>query len=484
MMRPRFAAGVIVVSLGAGVAIVALHPSVDAALIAAIALVCTVPIVKRMISGRFDVFEPIVIANLALMVMYVGRPAAMLAGSSQHMFKSYDITSHLREALVLALVGAIAMQLGYASGFPRRAAARLPTARGHWDVTSTLAFSGVLIALALLLFGMFLLQSGGLSMLANLIRGRSDTQDMLFRNSSAYLYAAPALFWPASLLLFAVGFAERRRDLVCLGFVPMIALGVFASGQGSRITLLPLLLAPAVCYYLSRDRRPATFSLLFVGYLVFTIGIAYFRETRTQSVRVDRVAELKSAVTDPTYEYRQLIFHGVDNDMFESLAAETIVVPARLNASPFEFVYRTLAKPIPSAIWSGKPLAPEEELTHALYPEEHVRASSSAGVIGSFFLAGELPGVMLGMGLVGWMFRLPWEYWRRFPAESGSQLFLAASLMFIPILLRGGVGDTLSRVLFGVVPLFIAVHLCQKPHWTTATIRPLAGAILPARANR
>ena len=306
----------------------------------------------------------------------------------------------------------------------------------------------------------------------------------MFRDSSAYLYAAPALFWPASLLLFAVGFAERRRDLVCIAFVPMIALGVFAGGQGSRITLLPLLLAPAVCFYLSRDRRPATVSLLLVGYLVFTIGIAYFRETRTQSVRVDRVAELKSAVADPTYEFRQLIFHGVDNDMFESLAAETIVVPERLRASPFEFVYRTLVKPIPSVIWRGKPLAPEQELTHTLYPQEQSRASSSAGVIGSFFLAGELPGVMLGMLLVGWVFRLPWEYWRRFPAESGSHLFLAASLMFIPILLRGGVGDTLSRALFGIVPLLLAIHLCQKPLRTTISAQLPADAILPAQAYR
>jgi hypothetical protein len=129
-------------------------------------------------------------------------------------------------------------------------------------------------------------------------------------------------------------------------------------------------------------------------------------------------------------------------------------------------------------------LAPEEEITHALYPNEQVRASSSAGVIGSWFLAGELPGVLLGMLLVGWVFRLPWEYWRRFPADSGSQLFLAASLMFIPILLRGGVGDTLARALFGIVPLFLAVHLCRKPLRTTASTEAVEGATRPAQAHR
>ena len=478
------AVGAAVVSLGAGLMIATLHPSVDAALIVAIALVCTVPIVNRMINGRFDIFEPIVMANLALLVMYVGRPAAMLAGGSQHTFKGYDITSHIREALVLALIGAIAMQVGYASGSGRRMAARLPLAHGQWQVETAVAFSACLVAVAVVLFGAFLLQSGGLVVLMDLVRGRSAGQDTLFRDSSAYLYAAPALFWPASLLLFAVGFARRRRDLIWLGLLLIVPLAIFAGGQGSRITLLPLLLAPVVCFYLSRNRRPAIVSVLLLGYLVFTVGIAYFRETRTQGEEVDRVAEFKTAVTDPTYEYEQLFLHGVDNDMFESLAAETIVVSERLQASPVEFVYRTLAKPIPSTIWSGKPLAPEEELTRVLYPQEQVRASSSAGIIGSFVLAGQLPAVILGMLLVGWLFRLPWAYWQRLPTDSGSQLLLAASLMFIPILLRGGVGDTLARALFGIVPLLLAIHLCRKPSRRQAATQPSASASVPAQAHR
>ena len=481
MTRTLFVTGVVAVGLGSGVATAVLHPSLDAALIAAIALVCTFPIVQRMIGRRFDIFEPIVIANLALMVMYVGRPAAMLAESSQHVFKGYDITSHLQEALVLALAGAIAMQLGYASGLPRRAAARLPFASGRWDVPSTLAFSGGLIALALLLFGIFLHESGGLSTLANLLRGRSSGQDTLFRNSSAYLYAAPSLFWPASLLLSRSDSAKAARSRVRrlrttdrarhFRGRPRLAHHVAAASARAGELLLPLTRPTA-----GNDLAPS------VGYLVFTIGIAYFRETRTQGVPVDRVAELKHVVADPTYEYRQLIFHGADNDMFESLAAETIVVPARLKASPVDFVLRTLAKPIPSAIWSGKPLAPEEELTHALYPHEQVRASTSAGIIGSFFLAGELPGVVLGMLLVGWSFRLPWEYWRRFSAESGPQLFLAASLMFVPILLRGAVGDTLARALFGIVPLLLAVRLCRTSFpRTTPTALPAGESLRAAQ---
>src|SRR5437588_4968723 len=123
-----------------------------------------------------------------------------------------------------------------------------------------------------------------------------------------------------------------------------------------------------------------------------------------------------------------------------------------MGGSPLDFLYRTLAKPIPRIVWPGKPLSAEEQLSTTLYPWEHQRNSSTSGVIGSFFQAGLLAGVGLGMLLIGYAFRIPWEYWRRYPSADTSRLVLAASLMFIPITLRGGLGETLAWALFGLVP--------------------------------
>jgi hypothetical protein len=449
-------------SVLAAFGLVALDPSVDAVLVVAIALVCVVPLVARAVGGRFDIFEPIVVANLAVLVMYVARPAAMLATSSQHSFKGYDITPHFREAVVIALVGAIALQVGYAAPWAKRTAERLPTALGRWDVGATIVLSLALAAIAFLLFAVFLLESGSLPFLFQLLKGRSSTYDVLYRNSSAYFYGAPALLWPASLLLFATGLAARRRDLIVIALSLTIALGIFAGGQGSRITLLPLVLSPAVYYYLERGRRPGAVLVLVAGYLIFTIGIAYFREARIATERIDRTHELKKAVTNPRFEYQNLILKGVDNDMFESLATETIVVPSKIGASPFDFVYRTLAKPIPRILWPQKPLSTEEQLTTTLYPRERERASSSSGIVGSFYQAGLFPGVVLGLMLIGYAFRLGWEYWRRYPSTTTAKLMLVATLMFVPITLRGGVGDTMARALFGIVPLLVAARICRR----------------------
>jgi hypothetical protein len=449
-------------SIATGFLLVVVEPSVEVALIAATGLACVVPLLSRLVRHRLDLFEPIVIANVALLVMYVGRPSAIVAAKAPDVFKGYDVSGHIRHALVIALIGSVSLQIGYTLPWAKRTAARLPLVAGRWDVSMTVMFSIGLVVLAFGLFMIFLIQSGGFAVLGEMLKGRSFAQDSYFRNSSAYLYSAPALVWPASLLLLAMGLAEHRRGFVVAALLLMIPLGILAGSQGSRITLIPLLLSPGIYYYLARQRRPRPLAVAIVAYLVFTVGIAYFRETRTASVQVDRVHELKRSITDPSFEYSQLVFHGTDNDMFESLAAETIVVPSSLKASPLDYVYRTAAKPIPARLWKAKPLAPEELLTRTLYPGEKERASSSAGVVGSFYLMGLLPGVIVGMVLVGYAFRIPWEYWRRCADTSASQLLLTASLMFIPILLRGGVGDTLARLLYGVGPLVLAAHICGR----------------------
>lgn len=479
MRRFAFSIGCAVPCAVGGWLLFELHLSVEVALIVGIALVCIYPITRRVAQGRLDLFEPLIIANLALLVMYVGRPAAMIASGPPHVFKGYDISGHIAQALIIAFTGAVAFQVGYAQQWARRTAGRLPHPHGRWNVQMTVLFAIGLVVLACGLFAIFLLHSGGLGVLNELLKGRSSDQDAYFRGSSAYFYSAPALFWPASLLLFAMGLAERRRGFVVTALLLMIPLGFFAGSQGSRITLIPLLLSPAIYYYLSRQRRPRPLAIAIVGYLVFTVGIAYFRETRTATEHVDRIHELHRSITNPGYEYSQLLLHGTDNDMFESLAAETIVVPSELNASPVSFFYRTAAKPIPSIFWKAKPIAPEEQLTQTLYPLEKTRASSSPGVVGSFYLMALIPGVIVGMVLVGYLFRIPWEYWGLHPAASVSQLFLTGSLMFIPILLRGAVGDTFARALFGLVPLLIATRICRNHE---RTVDPLHLSPSPVRS--
>jgi hypothetical protein len=448
-------------SLAAAAAAATLEPSINAMLISTIALSIAVPFTLRVARGRVDLLEPAAVAGLCFLVMYVLHPAAYLSQTQAMFFKGYDFSGRITWALVLIACGVAAFQLGYAMPWARTWASRLPSPRDGFDVQMTAAFAFGLAALATLLFSFFLIHSGGTGALVAMLQGRSGTQATYYEGSSAYFWAAPELFWPASLLLFAMGISERRRGFVVWAFVLMLPLAVFAGAQGARIVLIPLLATPAVYYTLATGKRPRTPVLLICGYLFFTLGIAYFRESRNAGDDVSRVTQIKQAVVRPQDEYRALIVDGVDNDMFESLAVETLIVPEALPIRPLDFVYRTAAKPIPRVVWPNKPLQPEELLTHTLYPRETTRASSSSGVVGNLFQFGGLPGVIGGMMLIGALMRVPWEYFRRFRSSPTAHLLLASFLMFIPILLRGAIGETLSMALFTFVPLLVAVRFCQ-----------------------
>lgn len=462
--RERWA---LVISMGAsllvGAAITVLSPTIEAFLVGAIAITCLAPLLARALRRRLDVFEPLAIANLALFVMYVARPGAILTMDGPAMFKGYDISHNLREALVLALVAVFALQVGYALPWAARLARRLSPVGGEWAVDTTVAYAIGMMITGAVLFGLFLQQAGGLGVLFELAAGRSSTQESYFRGSSAYLYSAPQLLWPASLLLVALAIGTRRRMLLVPAAPALLALALFSSGRGSRITLLPLLLSPAVYWYLARRRRPGWLALTIAGYLVFTVGIAYFRETRVQENEVSKLAELEKSITDPSFELRELVLKGTDNDMFESLTAATLVVGEQIRPDPFDFAKRIVAKPIPSVIWHGKPVDPDEHLNDVLFPNERVRASSGTGLVGSWFVGGGIFGVAVGMVLLGFLLRLPWEYLLRFPGSSAAQLVLTMTLMFIPMLLRGGISDTIARALFGIVPILIALKVCRRP---------------------
>lgn len=446
----------------AAIGVATVEISMDGALVAGIALASVAPLIVRVFQRRFDFFEPLTTIAICLLVMYVLRPAAFLSQGKEQMFKGYLLGPHVTEALVVVLCGVVAMQLGYAMRWPRQLAARLPRARDTWNAQLTITFALSLVVAASLLFGVFLMQAGGLHVLVSFLEGRSSSQLGYFDDSSAYFWAAPTLFWPASLLVFAIGITQRRRDFVFLSVVLMAPLAIFAGGQGNRLVLLPLLLAPPIYYMLERGRRPRPLALIIGGYLFFTIGIAYFRETRVASDDVSRIAQIERSLRDPAYEYRELVLHGVDNDMFDSLAAELAVIPELLEPSPLDFIYRTVAKPVPRMLWPGKPLQPEQQLTTVMYPNEITRASSSSGLVGNLYHFGALPGVIAGMFLIGGLFRVPWEYFRRFRTSGTAQIFITAFLMFIPILLRGAIGETLALALFGLGPLVLAARLCQR----------------------
>ena len=94
----------------------ATSPVLDWVLVVAIAGVLVAPIAGRVVRRRFDPFEPIVLAVLAYGVMFVVRPAAMIADDARVFVgprETLDVSATFTETLLLALLGAVSLVVGY-----------------------------------------------------------------------------------------------------------------------------------------------------------------------------------------------------------------------------------------------------------------------------------------------------------------------------------------------------------------------------------
>ena len=86
------------------------------------------------------------------------------------------------------------------------------------------------------------------------------------------------------------------------------------------------------------------------------------------------------------------------------------------------------------------------------------------------------------MALIGALLRAVWEYFRRHRGVSVAQMLLTAIILSVPMLLRGGISDTIARYLFMLLPLVIAARLCWSP--TTFKAKERSAALPRASRSR
>src|SRR5207237_884840 len=100
---------------------------------------------------------------------------------------------------------------------------------------------------------------------------------------------------------------------------------------GNRLTLLLIFGPPVILWYLIRNRRPGFIFVILSTYLVLTVGIGFLRDTRSDPFGTldSRVATLVQAIFDPGQQARALVL-GADDEMFDSLANELVVLPTSL----------------------------------------------------------------------------------------------------------------------------------------------------------
>lgn len=446
------------------------NPTARVALIGGIVFVVAIPLAVRVVRREFDILEPLTVMGVALLVMFVARPLALLVGK-QTAYIGYDIMAHFDQALFVAFVGCVAFVLGYALPVGRRWAVKVAPLPSAFHTDTLVVYALGLAVLALLLYGVFLNQSGGLAALNSILAGRQPEQDVFYRSSTGYLYQAMLLTIPASLLLLAGGLIKHRRALVVLAVLVMLPLLIVGSATGGRLNLLILLGGPVVFAFLHAGRRPGWLATLVALFLALTVGVGFLRDARNALDRTDsRVTVLRQSVTNPGLQVQHL-FLGADTGMFDTLAVELSVVPDKLPYQHGALLTDPLVRAVPRLLWPAKPLESNDRLINTLWPEHYAvnRASSASSIVGNLYQDSGLLTVFLGMLAIGIFLRGLWVWLRCWEHVAGAQLLFASILPLAVVLARGNFVSFLSIGAFTALPVPIGLWLARRPEmaWTS-----------------
>lgn len=424
----------------------------------AIVFSIAIPMTVRYARGQLDLFEPIVLANIALAVMFIGRPLAdLVTGQSIH--DGYSVLPTFDEALVVAFLGIFFLQLGYlfpwGANWSRRF--RPPVFRACRAATAAWLY----VLFGAFLFGVFLSLHGGFGLLLYLLAGRQASNNALFLASTGYLYNGILMWGAASIIFFALATISKWRSYWLWFMMVAVLLVAFYGARGARADLLPLVMGVPVFWYLSKQRRPRIRTIVIAALIGISL-IGWLGQIRVAGERGDVGQELTEALTAPLAQAGKILSGG-DNDMFDSLANELLIVPQQLPYRHGATVTDIFIRAVPRPLWPHKPLESNDAVVNALWPRHYAvsRASPAFSLIGPFYADSGTLTVVFGMYMIGVLLRLGWLWFQRYNDSTIAQIVYSMGLPFVVILMRGSIPDTLSRMLFYFVPLVLLMVLVR-----------------------
>ncbi len=449
-------------AVGLGSWMAAVRPGMNELLLGGIALTLGLPILHRWATGTFDILEPLTIFVAMYGLLFFVRPVATLA-SGDFVVRGYDIDGVFPELLTIALIGAFAFVVGYLLPHGDRLGRRLPALAAELRPQPTVRYAMGLVAAAFLLLTLFIYQSGGLSALQELLRGRTATNAEFFRASNQYISQGVFLLIPAALLFMAVRAPEQEGRVKLLAIACIVAVIVVSFPLGTRRWLIAMVGSAFALFFVQRDSRPAVLPLLLVA-LVALGGVTFYRQARVAEVRenVGITSVAIESLSNPGASLRSIVL-GHDSIPSLAFAVELTAVPQSVRYQAGAGTIADLAfSPIPRDLWPGKPLSAVDRLRTRLWGGP---CDASPGglcldftMVGDFYLDFGVPGVIGGMFLFGLGSRSVYSYYRANQANRSVQLVYAATLPFMALAIRAGLvpvagwtGIVLGPLLLGVL---------------------------------
>lgn len=426
------------------------------------------PILRRVIGGTFDVFEPIVWACAMLFVLFAVRPIVMLTSDNITYQNKIDVHQGFGRAVLLGALGTVAFVAAYELWPAIRRKTAAPGGEVRFDAMAMrTAVTCLVIVGAGLYMARLAIAGNPVATFKTLAAGRSlasaDT------NASAYLSDGPLLFASAATIIVL----SRRgimnpRERVTVAVLVGAAVLAFAL-LGNRRLILPSACIPLIAYYLAVGRRPRWRSIVVILPIAFivlaTIPLARSLGAR-QHTKGGVVGIFEQAVTQPMMPAARF-FTGVDTQMIPNLALE---VQTLRRPADYYFGRATvgdlLLSPVPSALVPGKPqTAGNEFLTRIFGAPCEARSGEQCpdfSTIGTFYQDFWYFGAVAGMLGLGAFSAALWAREREWPSNPVRLMLAAAWAVSLPIIIRAGFMPSFAWWLQFVLPTWLALHLITR----------------------
>lgn len=448
---------------------------IEVALSLAVIATASVPLLWRVARRTFDLLEPLTGAALVLAVLFGVRPLAMIA-QGDFTYQRYNIEPQFATAILVGFAGTLAFVLSYSLVAAGRGGPRptdLPgglTGRGY-------VFAFAVGAVSVSLFALYLASQGSIAdSITLLLAGRSPALYDLTAGSSEYLSAAPILTVAGAIAVgSSASWKLSLRQWVLVGALiafPVVSMFLV----GNRRYIIPAMLVPAVCYFLSTGTRPSRKMVLVLAPVAFVLlaTIPFGRAAGAREAAGGLLPIYQEAIAAPV-EVLSRFVNGPDTEMLPALAVEIQILEA-----PGDFYYGRatigdlLLAPIPSAVVPMKPMTARNDLlTVAFGAPCGVVAGALCpdfSALGTFYQDLWFPGVLIGMAMLGALSAAAWQRLKR-PHGREWELLTAAWIVFLPILIRAGFMPAMTWFLFFTGPSLAGVVFVSRRRKATSPTR-------------
>ncbi len=427
-------------------------------LVIAMAALGLAPVIVRAVQGCWDPFEPINLVVLAVLFWFVARPLMELHEHLASYAPVYDASLGFYPAMIVGLAGTAVLYAAYFSRAGNRLARRMPVVPADWDSQRSVRYTMGLLAVGTVL-EMFFFAQVGLHQFLHIYSGRGAHGDVsALRSSSGYFDLGLYVAVPGSLIALTAW--RRRRSFQAGGLAALcIALSLALTvPRGDRTLLLALVFPLIVLPYIQRRLRPRVVSVLatvLVAAIAFNVNAALRRVDRS---KVGVQHTIASAITHPQRELLSFL-RGSDGSEFSVLEIEMHQYQiGALPHWPGSTLLSLATGWIPHQFLKSKPPSPDQHLNDVLFPT----GAFGPPVYGAFYADDGWLSLILLSAAVGVALRALWEYFRANSESLGVQLFFAATLPLVAVLLRADLSLMLAGAVFFSLPIVLCVVRCSR----------------------